>query len=420
LTLSNSTIVGNGQEFYGAIWAVYPSTNYFLSSIISGNLISVSIESDFYGVAISLGHNLIGNGTNASGFLISDQVGTTTTPIDPKVGVLANNGGSTQTLVLLTGSPAIGKGDCTGNTTVNPPAPAVTTDQRGVKRKSPCDIGAYETTAAQLDTIGIYRGNTFYLRLHNSQGNADTLVAYTAGRKPYPVVGDWTGAGYDTIGLYDQASGNFYLRNSNTSGYADESFTLGNPNDMPLSGRWSIAASHAGVGVYRPTNGILYLKNDLTSGYSDNAEVFGVPGDVGVAGDWTAKGYRSVGVYRPALGRFYLSNQITDGIIYGDINYGFGMGSPFTGDWIGQGYTSVGLFAPTTGTMYLHNGAAGGSADAVFVYGSPGDAPIAGHWQATYPPVAPHNAAPILIPKTAVPQPTPINGSAPGSNQIGG
>ncbi len=50
---------------------------------------------------------------------------------------LADNGGTTQTLALLPGSPAIGAAtDC----------PA--TDQRGLPRKSPkCDIGAFETSA---------------------------------------------------------------------------------------------------------------------------------------------------------------------------------------------------------------------------------------------------------------------------------
>ena len=57
---------------------------------------------------------------------------------NPQLGPLADNGGPTQTLALLAGSPAIdaGSGDC--------PPPA--TDQRGVTRPqgAACDIGAYE------------------------------------------------------------------------------------------------------------------------------------------------------------------------------------------------------------------------------------------------------------------------------------
>jgi len=56
---------------------------------------------------------------------------------------LANNGGPTETIALLEGSPAIGAG-------FGPSCPMK--DQRGATRRSPCDIGAYETvpeTAAE-------------------------------------------------------------------------------------------------------------------------------------------------------------------------------------------------------------------------------------------------------------------------------
>ena len=36
-----------------------------------------------------------------------------------------------------------------------------------------------------------------------------------------PIVGDWDGNGTDTIGLYDPTNSVFYLRNSNTTGFAD-------------------------------------------------------------------------------------------------------------------------------------------------------------------------------------------------------
>jgi CSLREA domain-containing protein len=55
------------------------------------------------------------------------------TNVNPMLGPLANNGGSTLTHALLAGSPAINAGG----------ASAAPSDQRGVPRKSP-DIGAYE------------------------------------------------------------------------------------------------------------------------------------------------------------------------------------------------------------------------------------------------------------------------------------
>jgi hypothetical protein len=70
-------------------------------------------------------------------------VGSRAHPIDPRLAPLANNGGRTQTHALLSGSPAIDRGDNAG-------APA--TDQRGVARPRDgdgngsriVDIGAFE------------------------------------------------------------------------------------------------------------------------------------------------------------------------------------------------------------------------------------------------------------------------------------
>ncbi len=67
------------------------------------------------------------------------QTGAPTLNTDPLLGPLANNGGLTQTLALLAGSPAI-------NAATNAGCPS--TDQRGITRPQPsggtCDLGAYE------------------------------------------------------------------------------------------------------------------------------------------------------------------------------------------------------------------------------------------------------------------------------------
>lgn len=101
----------------------------------------------------SRGHNLIGNAQGVADFdEPGDQTGSTATPLDPKLGPLANNGGPTLTHALLTNSPALDAGDnvfaadASGNF-------VLTTDQRGVRRfaDSPdadstatVDIGAFE------------------------------------------------------------------------------------------------------------------------------------------------------------------------------------------------------------------------------------------------------------------------------------
>src|SRR5262249_21153685 len=91
------------------------------------------------GARNSQGHNLIGDGPGGSGFDPTDQVGTSANPIDPVLGPLQGNGGPTQTMALLPGSPALNAGD---------PALSGTADQRGVLRTGGVNIGAYQASAS--------------------------------------------------------------------------------------------------------------------------------------------------------------------------------------------------------------------------------------------------------------------------------
>jgi CSLREA domain-containing protein len=100
----------------------------------------------------SLGHNLIGNAEDVSGFNVTgDQTGNTASPLNPHLGPLADNGGPTLTHALLTNSTALDAGDnaLAEDLTDNP----LLTDQRGAQRiaDSPdadsiatVDIGAFE------------------------------------------------------------------------------------------------------------------------------------------------------------------------------------------------------------------------------------------------------------------------------------
>jgi hypothetical protein len=126
--------IGGGIRTQGA----HASTDVW-STIIAGNTAASSL--DVSGPLASKGHNLIGDGTGASGFDATDLVGTAAQPIDPMLGPLQDNGGPTQTMVPLAGSPAIGAGDQTN---------ASDFDQRGFARivGGKIDIGAFEMQPA--------------------------------------------------------------------------------------------------------------------------------------------------------------------------------------------------------------------------------------------------------------------------------
>lgn len=309
---------------------------------------------------------------------------------NPTLGALADNGGSTQTMAITVGSPAYGAGNA---------ANCTPTDQRGVARKSPCDLGAYEQTtpATRTDTIGVYSNGVFYLRNSNTPGAADIVVPFGSPGN-LPVVGDWNGDGVDTVGAYIVELGVFILRDSNTAGAPDHAFVMGNPGDEPIAGKWDATMTVSGIGVYRPSNGLLFARRTLTNGYADYTMVLGNPGDHGMAGDWDGNGYDSVGVFRPSKTQFYLANSmagttILPAVIYSDYNFVFGPANltPVAGDWTGSGVSRVGYWL--NGTFYLKNTFTPGVADTVFAFGLPGAMPVAGKWtNASVPP----SSSPIL------------------------
>ncbi|MDQ2630622.1 MAG: DUF11 domain-containing protein [Actinomycetota bacterium] len=176
LTMTNSTVAGNSAEsaagmvMGGGILAaldptdVEPSKVSILNSTIAGN--SVGATGSGGGLSIfnptptvvtelAVKNTIVAGNTapagpncgsvamlTSSNNLSNDESCMFTDPgskqnVDAKLGPLANNGGETETLALLEGSPAIDAGTNDGC----PPA-----DQRGVTRPQgpSCDIGAFE------------------------------------------------------------------------------------------------------------------------------------------------------------------------------------------------------------------------------------------------------------------------------------
>ena len=148
------------------------------------------------------------------------------------------------------------------------------------------------------DTIGLYNPATsmFYLRNSNSSGYSDVTFVYGPALSGLlPIAGDWNGDGTDTIGLYNSTASVFYLRNSNSSGYADINFAYGPANtgpagskDIPIAGDWNGDGADT-VGLYNPTTCVFYLKNSNSTGYADVTFAYGLAsgGLTPLAGYWT-------------------------------------------------------------------------------------------------------------------------------------
>ena len=138
-TIFDSTISANTG---GGINDV-PQNGGFTPKTTLGNTIVAGNNpggGDASGKFISSGHNLIGATDGSTGWVASDLKGTVAHPLNPVLSPLGNNGGPTQTLIPLPGSPALGAGS------VSLIPAGVTTDQRGGARTAggKVDIGSVE------------------------------------------------------------------------------------------------------------------------------------------------------------------------------------------------------------------------------------------------------------------------------------
>jgi CSLREA domain-containing protein len=155
VNITNGTIVNNNaSDTGGGVLKVSGSVAQVRNSLIALN--SAIFSQDVRGSFTSLGHNLISNNDTSTGFTPGtnnpngDLVGIPSAPLDPVIGPLQNNGGSTQTRAVLPSSPAIDAGD---NCVVLPSgsggclATPLTIDQRAVARQAgtAVDIGAFES-----------------------------------------------------------------------------------------------------------------------------------------------------------------------------------------------------------------------------------------------------------------------------------
>jgi hypothetical protein len=113
-SISNSTIannsVSNGSTRIGGILQ-FAGTLSLHSSIVAGN-VSNTTNPDVGGAFTASNFNVIGNIGIASGLSgNNNQSGTGASPLNPLLGPLANNGGSSLTHALLASSPALDKGN---------------------------------------------------------------------------------------------------------------------------------------------------------------------------------------------------------------------------------------------------------------------------------------------------------------------
>ena len=192
----------------------------------------------------------------------------------------------------------------------------------------------------------------------------------------------------DTPGAYVAATGAWFLRNSNSAGGADVTFTYGGggPGLVPIAGDWDGDGDDT-PGLYDPSTGAFFLKNSNAAGAADLVFTFGAGGAAvqPITGDWDGDGDDTVGLYDSGSGAFFLRNANAPGPADLFFSYGPANATPLAGDWNNDGADTVGVYVPASGAWFLRNSNSPGAADVVFTYGPPNVTPVAGDWNGATP-----------------------------------
>jgi uncharacterized delta-60 repeat protein len=160
MIVTNSTIANNT----GA--GICNGVSYSFAALTLNNTIVAGNSLVVYGQQPTSSFNLIGDDSgvaDVAAFNSSNLIGTAAHPINPMLGPLANNGGPTQTMAPLPGSPAVDAGssalavDAKGN--------QLTTDQRGAGFPriigGIVNIGACESSVNQTISFGPLASQTY-------------------------------------------------------------------------------------------------------------------------------------------------------------------------------------------------------------------------------------------------------------------
>lgn len=158
-----------------------------------------------------------------------------------------------------------------------------------------------------IETIGGNQGNSPGIvsldGWHSVERGAVIVQPVGLASQILEITGDWDGNGTSTPGIY--RGNTFYLRNENSQGDADLTFSYGDPGWVPIAGDWD-GSGKTSVGVYNPSTGTFYLRSGTDPAtFTTTTFQYGDPGWVPQAGDWTHSGKTTIGAFNPSTAVFH-------------------------------------------------------------------------------------------------------------------
>jgi uncharacterized protein GlcG (DUF336 family) len=186
--------------------------------------------------------------------------------------------------------------------------------------------------AGGRDTTGILDAGTGEYWLVASNGSLiEGQVALPPGSGHY-VAGDWDGDGDDSLGYYDPATGLVHLQSDLASNMFDQMFQFwpGGLASVPAPENaspdaWRLVSGNFdgvggdGIGLYNGATGRFFLKEDPTATVVSHVFAFGPGGNEAypIVGDWDGDGLATIGVFEYSSGVFSIKNSLAGGVADG-------------------------------------------------------------------------------------------------------
>lgn len=199
----------------------------------------------------------------------------------------------------------------------------------------------------------------FHIRL--ADGTIQTITFNPLGHDEfaYPVAGDWTGTGYDGIGLYYPKNGLALLKNSiDNVNKANILINYAIEGDyIPLAGNWKGKGIDSLCFYYKLKSAFIFPEKDPIISKLN----FGEKGKnyIPISGDWNNDGCDAIGLYEPEISLFRLKNILQGN--KADLIFKFGKKDtetefyPVSGNWNGEGSDSIGIYDKNEGIFRLKN-----------------------------------------------------------------
>ena len=395
VTITNSTISGNAandgggiSNFAGCYYSFrgvpcYDGTLTLNNSLIAGNQATAAPEIDNTSIVNANNFNLFGTNGNAgvTGFTPGPTDIVPSVPLAQILGPLKNNGGPTQTLALVAGSPAIDAGNpngCQDNS-----GALLQTDQRGFSRNvdgnndgaATCDIGAVEFgagSATPIDFDGdgrsditVYRDGIWYVI--ESLDGGQTSVGWGGAPQDIPVPADYDGDGKTDIAVY--RDGIWFIIRSSDGGQTMVGWG-GAAHDLPLPADYD-GDGKADLAVYR--DGVWFILRSSDGGQT-TVGWGGLPQDLPVPADYDGDGKTDVAVYRD--GTWFIIRS-SDGAQVSAAWGGVAQDIPVPGDYDGDGKADLAVYRD--GIWFILR-SSDGVQTAVGWGGAPEDKPVPGDY----------------------------------------